>query len=258
MNNLYHKFAVASVGIALGFTLGGNKEAKAATFTFVPTYEFTVTEGGNAFYGSPTPRHFVNNRLLVSNHPLVNNRPPGRPAFSQETRVFYEFNLLNFDTNTVISQASLKADIGSSGNIDLQIFGYLEQRRPEGSKFNLGKFVASEQRPALGWSEENRAFNVDVTGFVNDALHYKSAFNGYYPHNSAFNKDYPFAGFGIRTIPKDSAVLLSNATLEITTIDVAEPVPEPTTIFGSAIGLCLGGWLKRKKSSQPDKTAPQR
>jgi hypothetical protein len=33
MSNLYHKFAVASVGIALGFALGANKEAKAATFT---------------------------------------------------------------------------------------------------------------------------------------------------------------------------------------------------------------------------------
>ena len=36
------------------------------------------------------------------------------------------------------------------------------------------------------------------------------------------------------------------------------PVPEPTTIFGSAIFLGVGGWLKRKKSSQQDKTAPQR
>jgi hypothetical protein len=246
MNNLYHKFAVASVGIALGFTLGGNKEAKAATFTFVPTYEFTVTQQGNVFSSSSTQRHFVN------------NIPLGKPAFSQETRVFYEFNLLNFDTNTVISQASLKADIGSSGNIDLHIFGYLEQTRPEGSKFNLGQFVASEQRPALGWSEGNRAFNVDVTGFVNDAPRHNSAFNTYYPYNSAFNNDYPFVGFGIRTIPKDSGVFLSKATLEITTIDVAEPVPEPTTIFGSAIALGLGGWLKRKKSSQQDKTAPQR
>jgi hypothetical protein len=244
MNNLYHKFAVASVGIALGFTLGGNKEAKAATFTFVPTYEFTVTQRGNTFSWSSTQRHFVN------------NSPLGKPAFSQETRVFYEFNLLNFDTNTVISQAILKADIGSSGNIDLHIFGYLEQRRPEGSKFNLGKFVASEQRPALEWSEGNRAFNVDVTGFVNDARH-NSAFNTYYPYNSAFNNDYPFAGFGIRTISKDSGVFLSKATLEITTIDVAEPVPEPTTIFGSAIALGVGGWLKRKKSSQQNKTTPQ-
>jgi hypothetical protein len=35
MNNLYHKVAVASVCTALGFALGANKEAKAATFTFV-------------------------------------------------------------------------------------------------------------------------------------------------------------------------------------------------------------------------------
>ncbi|MEG4293256.1 PEP-CTERM sorting domain-containing protein [Microcoleus sp. C2C3] len=35
------------------------------------------------------------------------------------------------------------------------------------------------------------------------------------------------------------------------------PVPEPTTIFGSALALSLGGWLKRKKLSRQDKTAPQ-
>jgi len=33
-----------------------------------------------------------------------------------------------------------------------------------------------------------------------------------------------------------------------------EPIPEPTTIFGSAIGLCLGGWLKRRKSALQKKT----
>jgi hypothetical protein len=33
MNNMYHRFAVASVGIALGFAWGANKEAEAATFT---------------------------------------------------------------------------------------------------------------------------------------------------------------------------------------------------------------------------------
>jgi hypothetical protein len=36
-----------------------------------------------------------------------------------------------------------------------------------------------------------------------------------------------------------------------------EPVPEPTTIFGSAIGLFLGGWLKRKKSTLKNKTTSQ-
>jgi hypothetical protein len=91
-----------------------------------------------------------------------------------------------------------------------------------------------------------------VTGFVNDAGS-NSAFNTYYPYNSAFNNDYPFAGFGIRTIQKDSGIFLSKATLEITTIDVTEPVPEPTTIFGLALALGVGGWLKRKKSSQQNK-----
>jgi hypothetical protein len=43
-------------------------------------------------------------------------------------------------------------------------------------------------------------------------------------------------------------------TLTITTIDVAEPVPEPTTIFGSAIALGVGGWLKRKNLSRANKT----
>ena len=36
------------------------------------------------------------------------------------------------------------------------------------------------------------------------------------------------------------------------------PVPEPTTIFGSALALGVGGWLKRKKSSQQNKTTSQR
>jgi hypothetical protein len=35
-----------------------------------------------------------------------------------------------------------------------------------------------------------------------------------------------------------------------------QPVPEPTTIFGSALALGVGGWLKRKKSSQQNKTTP--
>jgi len=43
----------------------------------------------------------------------------------------------------------------------------------------------------------------------------------------------------------------------VETADVAEPVPEPTTIFGSAIGLYLGGWLKRKNSNRQNKTMPQ-
>jgi hypothetical protein len=44
MNNLYHKIAVASVCTALGFALGANKEARAATFTFTSTSSSFVVD----------------------------------------------------------------------------------------------------------------------------------------------------------------------------------------------------------------------
>ena len=72
-----------------------------------------------------------------------------------------------------------------------------------------------------------------------------------------------FAGFGIRALNLGNVALggyrqTPIATrLIVETADVAEPVPEPTTIFGSALALGVGGWLKRKKSSQQHKTTPQ-
>jgi hypothetical protein len=64
------------------------------------------------------------------------------------------------------------------------------------------------------------------------------------------NKD-SFAGFSFRS---DGAYLTLNedARLTIITADVAEPVPEPTTIFGSALALSLGGWLKRQEIKSAD------
>lgn len=44
----------------------------------------------------------------------------------------------------------------------------------------------------------------------------------------------------------------SKQTVDFQPVDF-QPVPEPTTIFGSAIALGLGGWLKKKKSSQQNK-----
>ena len=80
------------------------------------------------------------------------------------------------------------------------------------------------------------------------------------------NNDY-FAGFSLRNFNDRNfdddayATFNQNARLTIRTADitpdVAEPVPEPTTIFGSALALSLGGWLKRKNSSQKNKTTPQ-
>ena len=47
------------------------------------------------------------------------------------------------------------------------------------------------------------------------------------------------------------------ANLTITTVDVTEPVPEPTTILTAAIALGWGGWLKRKNSIKQNKTKSQ-
>ena len=67
-----------------------------------------------------------------------------------------------------------------------------------------------------------------------------------------------FAGFALRNDNGEAYLTLNqDARLTIITADVAEPVPEPTTIFGSALALSLGGWLKRKNSSQNNKTTPQ-
>ena len=87
--------------------------------------------------------------------------------------------------------------------------------------------------------------NFDVTQFVNERLSNRDA----------------FAGFGLRgsifTYSNGTVNLGSIAKLNIEIADVAEPVPEPTTIFGSALALGVGGWLKRKKSSQQNKTTQQ-
>jgi hypothetical protein len=65
-----------------------------------------------------------------------------------------------------------------------------------------------------------------------------------------------FVGFSLRV---DDAYLTlnENASLTIITDNVAEPVPEPTTILTAAVALGWGGWLKRKKSSQQNKRTPQ-
>jgi len=81
--------------------------------------------------------------------------------------------------------------------------------------------------------------------------------------NQRVNNSDAFAGFSIRALNFGAVPLTSNGSrtplkLIVETADVAEPVPEPTTIFGSAIALGVGGWLKRKKSSLQNKTTSQR
>jgi len=258
MNNLYRKVAVTSVGIALGFALGANKEAKAATIILTPTTSFGVTDqdwdGRGDSYYSGTPFHVGPSR----NH----------GGESQEDRAFYEFNIANLSlaSNTVISSAIFQVRVDSLSAYHryyaLQLFGYRGNGQPDASDFSQDMEADFGPPPPpvsdfetsiyLGWYNPvgydpvyRVNFNLDfsVTAFVNELIRTNNA----------------FAGFSVRAnqYPAGDATLNQNASLIITTVDVPEPVPEPTTIFGSALALSLGGWLKRKKSSQQNKTTSQ-
>jgi len=251
MNNLYRKVAVTSVGIALGFALGVNKEAKAATFTLTGT-EFAVedTTGPNgsgsdglgdvAFYGGY--------------HSLVQRERYSAENLTRETRAFYEFNVGNLSAaNTVISHAIFEAKILNLSRIYrylfVEIYGYVGNGTPDVSDFQAGVFLGWDNIYFPPMSEPyNYLLKFDVTNFVQQRVSNRDAFAGLGIRISNANW-WDYGSFNLGGVHN-----FYNPSLTITTIDVAEPVPEPTTIFGSAIGLCLGGWLKRKKSSQQNKT----
>ncbi len=172
-------------------------------------------------------------------------------------RAFYEFDIgnLSLAPNTVIRSAILKTPIskvnhGGSDPLLLRLFGYVGNGKADLSDFDAGVSIGGgEVMDANSYPRIPRdSIDFDVTPFVNERV----------------NSRDDFAGFGFRV--GDFRAIWSSATLRddynappsliIETADAT--VPEPTTIFGSAIGLCLGGWLKRKKSSQQDRTAPQR
>jgi len=237
MNNLYHKVAVVSVCTTLGFALGANKEAKAATFTFVPTYSFVAID-----WGSPNSSSL--DGLGDAYYPTSN--PSADIRLNLETRASYEFNIgnLSLATNTVIHQVIVETRIASRitdfPNF-LSIFGYVGNEMYDISDFEAGVFLNSVD---VSSSSAGDILKFDVTPFVDQLV----------SNNDAF------AGFTIRASNFGGVVLNdfdNKSSLIIETVDVPEPVPEPTTIFGSAIGLCLGGWLKRKKLTLQNKTTSQ-
>src|SRR4028118_1388816 len=133
MNNLYHKVAVASVGMVLGFALGANKEAKAVTFTLTPATSFGVTDQnmdgvGDSYY-SGAPFHVG----LSGSH----------AGQSQEDRAFYEFNIANLSlASKVISSAIFRVRVDSliayHRYFALQLFGYRGNGQPDASDFSRG------------------------------------------------------------------------------------------------------------------------
>ncbi|MEG4243006.1 PEP-CTERM sorting domain-containing protein [Microcoleus sp. Pol10_D6] len=237
MKNLYHKVAVASVCTALGFVLGANEEVKAATFTLTPTIQFGAT-------ASMYQMGVYEDVRLIPGDEYVSYGPG-----SITTRLA-EFNISNFflAPNTIIRSAIFQDKIssfqgGRPGT--LGIFGYLGNGTAEASDL-LGDEVLLTSID-ISSSSPGDTLSFDVTPFVNQRVS---------------NGD-TFAGFAISLLNVGGVALggtdaLGRSSLVIETVDAAEPVPEPTAIFGSALALGLGGWLKRKKSNQQHKTTPMR
>lgn len=251
MSNFYHKFALASVGIALSFALGANKEAKAATFTLIDDGFFvadTNLDGlGDWYYGGV---------------PLPVGIRRGESFSGTEYRAFYQFNIaqLSFASNTVISSAIFNNSINSVENLYhphhdpyLDMIGYVGNGSADPSYFSQeGVFLGSVR---LFDSSPGTTFNLNVTTFVNQIVSNRESFAEFGFRTNPFGEDDYYGDNGYSNDNRSYITLRRSASLTITTVDT-EPVPEPTTIFGSVIGLCLGGWLKRKKSSQQNKITP--
>jgi hypothetical protein len=239
MNNFYRKVAVTSVCTTLGFVLGASEEAKAATFTVPPTITFEVIDGGlgDYTYDGRGDKVFPGNFNTVVNYPTY-----------AESGEFAEFNIGSFSVtpNTVINSAIFQAEIltfqvngGVQNPGSLGIFGYVGNGTAETSDFEAGVFLTSID---ISSSSPGDILNFDVTPFVNQQVSNSNA----------------FGGFGIRALNPGALALANYEDRRPRLIvETAEPVPEPTTIFGSAIFLGVGGWLKRKKSTPQNKATAQ-
>jgi len=239
MKNLYQKVVVTSLCTALGFALGANKEAKAAIFSLPSTINSEIIDGTrNSFDGLGDDIYAEIAYMAVVKGTLG------------EAAQVTEFNISSFSlgTNKVISNAVLQVQIYTLGLYglgvsatnpgSLGIFGYVGNGTVEASDFEAGVFLNSVD---ISSSSDKDILNFNVTPFVNQQV----------------NNGDAFAGFGIRAL-NFGGLFLSNGGFSGSKpsliIETAEPVPEPTTIFGSALALGVGGWLKRKKSGQENKT----
>jgi len=239
MNNLYYKVAVASIFMTLSFTLGSSDEVKAATITLTPTIQFGISTNFGPFN--------ISYDRLSPQYDIVSN---ARYRYGSIGSRLAEFNISNFflAPNTTIRSAVFQDKISrvvfafGGRSAILGIFGYEGNGTAEESDLGRGVFLSSVD---ISSSSRGDTLNFDVTAFVNQQV----------------SNGYPFAGFAMQALypgpyiaTLEGTDALGRSSLVIETDDAPEPVPEPTTIFGSAIALGVGGWLKRKKSSQQNKT----
>jgi hypothetical protein len=269
MNNLYHKLAVASVGIALGFVLGAKEEAYSATFSNYP-YVYThltfhAIDGGS--YGSFDGLGDTVTNVAHSNLP-EGGVPHGWEMMQRttvsETAALLEYSLpgLAVAINhyriqerariTSITNAVLSIEVANWSGFNepfyyspvLGIFGYVGNGIAEASDLEAGVFLDSTTA-----SDQVEYANFNVTPFLNEIVSNNNEWAGFAMRS--LNQNVFFMGNKPWNRPP---MLTISGEFEIVE---PEPVPEPTTIFGSAIGLCLGGWLKRKKSPPQNKTTSQ-
>ena len=248
MNNFCHKLAVVSVCTALGFVLGASPEAKAASFTFTPTINFEVLDYSHRV-GNENDDDYTYEYDGVGDSVRIEDNSYFGKVRVVEGRLFTEFNIDSFsfpneDITRVFLQAQFRYLGPSAGEFrnpsSFGIFGYVGNGTGDLSDFGAGELLSSVD---ISLYSSGFPLIIEVTPFVKQRVS---------------NGD-PFAGFGFRVFNPGFVELGGNdfpgypVRLVVETV----PVPEPTTIFGSAIGLCLGGWLKRKKSSRSNKTTPQ-
>jgi hypothetical protein len=171
---------------------------------------------------------------------------------------------LSLASTTVISSAIFKNSINSAEKLyyphhdpTLDVIGYVGNGSADSSDFT--KEGVSLGHVPLFYSSPGTTFNLNVTTFVNQIVSNSESFAGFGFRTNPFSEDDYYGDNGYSNDNRSYITLggypYPPASLTIITVD-AEPVPEPTTIFGSVIGLCLGGWLKRKKSSQQNKITP--
>jgi hypothetical protein len=244
MNHLYQKLAFASFCTALGFVLGPNKEAKAAVFTLPSTTSFFVGDKnqdglGDYIYGDVP--------LSVG---IKDERHTRNNQEDEEYKALYEFNIANLplSPNTAISSALFQAKVNTilwydpQSRLDAQ--GYIGNGQADVSDFQAGSYLDGIYFDSVINTGSERdlspIFSFNVLPFISQRIRNNDTFAGL--------KVFTRGGY---------LTLNQEANLTITTVNVTEPVPEPTTILSAAIALGWGGWLKRKNSLKQNKTKSQ-
>ncbi len=263
MNNFYHKLAVASICTALGFAIGTSEEAKAATFnsSFPYSLTFQVVDGGSFGSFDGLGDAAVNAAFIDPDFGIRHTWDLVERTTAREVAALTEFSIpaltsvstgYRTDTRiTNITSAILRVQVEwqytfYEGPRTLSLFGYVGNGIAEASDLEAGIFLESvTSSRATG----GRFAEFNVTPFLNTLISNNNEFAGFAVRSLTETEDpivLGYEGYSGRPFPP---TLFVEGEYEV--------VPEPTTIFGSAIGLCLGGWLKRKKSNSQNKAKSQ-